>query len=373
MKQKSIHLLIAGALSVASTAAFAQEADIPYINVSPGKISASEAQARGTPAQDPSFIPGTPVSNRVSSEALRRQAMSLSDPSYAQEIERQYQEYVPLPQVMQKRVPDFVQKAIDSYKPEQKLNVDPRQNRVIPVGFGFMNSIQTNFNAVAVRTSDEYSIIEVEDGYVYVTPLSDQPISLILYEDGVLESQVSLVLYPIDAPPAMVDLTVNMSPQMIAKANSYQERIKQELEAKEARAREAQFEDRSAPPSNHVAYLAKTLEQVAQQQMPRGFIMTNDIPAHLQYPCRVTIKQTAGQRMTGTREVIDVVLLKNTTDGVYHVKEEMCLTKDALAVAIHDKAFLQPGEETEVYIIRDRFYEQEKQRQITRPRLTTKG
>ena len=356
-------------MAVTASSAFAEGQELPFVDVRPERITAAEAQMRqaGTP------VPRQQPQLQFDQEALRRQAMALSDPSYGDlpldEFGRPLS-FEPIPQVgATEQLPKFLQEAIENYKPEQQVDMEPRQNRILPVGFGFMNSIQTNFKQLAVRTSDEFSILEIEDGFLYVTPLSDQPISLILYEDGVLESQVSIVLYPIDAPPAMIDLTVNMTPRMIARAREHQERIQKEVEAEEARRRQADADDRKTPPSAHVAYLTNLLKQVAQEQTPRGFNMTNDIPPQLAKPCRLTIEQLAGQRLTGNREVVDVVVIRNDSDRIYHVKEEMCISRDTLAVAIHDKAYLRPGDETEVYIIRDRFYQEERQRQITRPRL----
>lgn len=365
----SVAIMAAGLL----LAPLAQAQDIPYQDVRPQRLTpeqVEEAQQRavqGTPINR-NLDEMTPEQREARIEQLRLEAMTQN---------MQYDEYgrpiIEQPGFVEERVSPFVKDAIDSYKPEQHIKMNPRQNRIVPVGFGFMNAIQTNFNTLAVRTSDEHSILEVEDGYLYVTPLSEQPISLILYEDGVLESQVSLVLYPIDAPPAMIDVNVSLSPQMLAKARRHQDEIEQEARAEEARRRQAQMQSDDLVPSSHIAYLTNILKTIAQEKLPRGFTLTNDVPNHLKHPCRVTISQFAGQRLAGTREVVDVVLLQNNTDGIYHVREEMCLGKDVLSVAIHNKAYLQPGQSTEVYIVRDRFYEEERVREVSRPSLRRGG
>jgi len=350
-------------------------ADIPFVDVRPERITTEEAsRTQGTPAAEPQRQ-GTPVGGNL--DALRQQAMALNyDDYYTDDINLQEfgfpADYEPIP-ASQGRLPRFVQDAIDNYKPEQQVDLKPMQNKVIAVGFGLMNSIPTSFTSLAVKTSDEFSILEVEDGFLYVTPLTDQPISLILYEDGVQESQVSLVLYPIDAPPTVARVNVELTPEMRRKAAAHRERLAQEAERQESERRMREAEGRQSPPSAHVAYLTNLLKQVAQERMPSGFNMTNDIPPSLLKPCQVTIRQHAGQRMSGTREVIDVVLIENDSDRIYHIREEMCLTRDAMAVAIHDKAYLRPGDSTEVYIIRDRHYQQERAREITRPRLTSNG
>jgi conjugal transfer pilus assembly protein TraK len=73
----------------------------------------------------------------------------------------------------------------------------------------------------------------------------------------------------------------------------------------------------------------------------------------------------------GGKEVIDVVLIKNTSSSVYQMREEMCASDDVLAVALYRKSYLQPGEEMELYILRDKFFEREQKRSARRPRLTS--
>ncbi|WP_350670965.1 hypothetical protein, partial [Pseudoalteromonas sp. CAL494-MNA-CIBAN-0108] len=51
-----------------------------------------------------------------------------------------------------------------------------------------------------------------------------QPISLLLSEDGVIESEISIVLVPMASPPAMVDIDIDMPAEMTLKAlNNFNE------------------------------------------------------------------------------------------------------------------------------------------------------
>jgi conjugal transfer pilus assembly protein TraK len=210
-------------------------------------------------------------------------------------------------------------------------------------------------------------VLEVEGGNLYVTLRNMQPISLLLSEDGVLESEISIVLVPISSPPAMVDINIEMTPEMIAKAEQHQENMERERQLEEALSNQQMT--RNNRNSTHANNQISILKPIAQGKTPPGFSMTNDIPEHMSKPCRISVYHKAGQRLTGARELIDVVLVQNDSNRVYHVREEMCLSDGALAVGIYPRAYLQPGEETEVYIVRDKYHEPAEQR-VTRPRLT---
>lgn len=267
----------------------------------------------------------------------------------------------------------FFERIRAEFKPEQSYALRPRQNKAIPLGAGLMNSIETNFTSVAVRTSDDNAIIEIEDGYIYITPNSMEPIGIIVYEDGVLESQVSLLLVPVNGPPAMIDVDIQLTPAMIVKAESYQERLEKErieLQADNERRRQ---ELSGARQSGHTRSIIDTLAPVARGQVPPGFSLSHTVPDEFRHPCKIAIRHETGQRLSGGTEYIDVVIIRNDLSRPYEVREEMCLSEDAKAVAIFKSSYLLPGQETEVYILRDKNFFRERVRQNTRPRLTLGG
>lgn len=268
---------------------------------------------------------------------------------------------------------EFLERIKREFKPEQSYSLRPRQNQAIPVGVGLMNSIETNFKSVAVRTSDDSSIIEIEDGYIYITPNSLEPVGVIIYEDGVLESQVSLLLVPLNAPPAMVDVEVALTPDMQFKASEYQARLEKERIEQRTEAERRREELAGTRQSGHTRGIVDTLTPVARGQVPPGFSLSHSIPNDFKHPCRVSIRHETGQRLSGGTEYIDVVIMHNDLDRPYEVREEMCLSEDAKAVAIFKASYLMPGQETEVYILRDKNFYQERARQNTRPRLTLGG
>lgn len=257
----------------------------------------------------------------------------------------------------------FMERVAKTWKPTQEYKLKPKDNIMIAVGQGLMNTISTNFKMLTAKTNDEFSSLEIDEGYLYVTVSTLEPISLILYEEGVLESQVSVTLVPVPAPPTIARIDVDLSPSMKKASDEYQARLKTQ----------EQIADTPAAMSKATSYSNRIIElltPVAQGDFPPGFGMTADIPDALRHPCQMTIYHRTEQRLVGGRELIDVVLVRNDSDKTYQIREEMCLTEGTLAVALFQKAYLMPGEESEIYILRDKLAAETKARKQRRPRLT---
>lgn len=332
-------------------------------------VDAAGQPTRPAASQQPQ-VQGNPVPQSYQgTDAVRRSLIGNEYPQYNDALDAYGR---PLsgeaPAEVDTQDSDFMAKIKKNYKPEQSYDLKPGRNIIVPVGQGYMNVIKTNFTSLSARTSagSEDAVLQIEEGNLYATIKTHQPVSLILSEDGVLNSEISIVLVPLAAPPAIVDIDIDMTAEMKAAAAEYQANLEKERALIEAQ----NMREPASRNSSHVNNLVAILKPVAQGNIPRGFSMTNDIPRHLAHPCRMAISHYTGQRLSGGREVIDVVLVRNDTNRAYQVREEMCLTPDARAVAIFTKSYLMPGEESEVYIVRDKYYEAQKQREQTRPRLT---
>lgn len=319
--------------------------EIPIVDARTGRLTAEEIDS--------------PIE---SSEALTKTTFNIND------VLQQVQSSAPglvSQDVLNKNAGSYIYKeALDSYKPSQSYDLKPYDSVIVPIGQGAMNSIITNFTMVAVKTSDKTSLFEAEDGYLYVTARTNDRVGIILFEEGVPESQVAVTLVPIDAPPAVVNLDIAISDAMKAKSRTYQKKIAEVSSLQTAQQEVAQYS------SEHTQRIVQLLTPVAQGDMPSGFSLSSDIPASYRQPCAVPIYQHTGQRLMGGREVIDVVLMKNDLDRVFQVREEMCLSDDVIAVGLYRKSLLQPGEEMELYILRNKYFQRDVQRQQRRPRLT---
>ncbi|GGP59060.1 hypothetical protein GCM10009347_26840 [Shewanella algicola] len=239
-----------------------------------------------------------------------------------------------------------------SYKPVQNYSLKPGENIAVAIAAGLMNRIKTNFSMVAIRTSDEESIIEASNGYIYFTTNSMNPVGIMVYEEGLPETAISLVLQPDNNPPAMVNVDVKLTGQqryLMAERKRERDRLKKIEDL-------ANVRDENLNTASHITRIKSMLLPIAQNGIPKGFTESVEIPKTQRKPCSVAIRQKTAQRYAGSREYIDVVVMYNQTSYAYQIKEEQCLSRDALAVAFIDQSILQPGESTEVYIVRDKLY-----------------
>lgn len=247
----------------------------------------------------------------------------------------------------------FLEIVKSKYKPTQEFkDLEPGSNIAIPVAVGLTNPIITNFKMIAVRTHDEESVMELEDGRLYITINSLKPVALMLFEEGVPESMVNVTLVPMEAMPVIVNLDINLSKEMKYKGNKHRIDLK-EQEAK-AKAEQSEIQPNFKTDTARISRIKQILKPVGRGEIPRGFTLSHDVSLAMKQPCGMTIEQRVMQRIVGTKEVVDVVRVKNNTTRPYSMREQMCESRNVMAVAIYNKSLLQPGEATEVYILRDK-------------------
>ena len=257
----------------------------------------------------------------------------------------------------------FLDEVMKRWQPTQRFSVKPKESIMIPVGQGLMNTFSTNLSMLNAKTNDETSTYEIDEGYLYITVNTEQPISLVLYEEGLLESQVSVTLVPVPAPPTLVEIDFELSDAMLDKAKLY----KKEYELNERIQSQSQPIQGSNP---YQQYISDLFLPVARGDITRGFALTPSIPDQSRFPCAMSIYHETKQRLVSGKHIIDVVHVVNDSNQTYQVREEMCLGKYIKAVALFEKAYLQPGEESELYILRDKQAEEKEIRRPRRPRLT---
>lgn len=263
------------------------------------------------------------------------------------------------------------------YKSTQMIKLKPEKSELVPVAVGLQNRISTSFDTVQIKTSDLNTPIEVSEGsYIYVTPKSTSPISLMIGEKGVPESMVNLTLMPLDVPPVMINLEVELSKKL---------KIRQrEVIAQRASKSEHQryIDDLSLKPvvendprtsSEHAKRVSDLLTLVALGDTPAGFTLSESVPVAQKHPCdinKMMMYHEVGQQLVSSREIIDVVLVQNDINGLREVREEYCFADDVIAAAVYDKAILAQNETTEMYILRDKLHKEKTRKVRKRARLT---
>lgn len=253
-----------------------------------------------------------------------------------------------------------------NYSPTPSFNMKPGENKAVIVAAGLMNRITTNFNMIAVRTSDMSAVIEAQDGYVYVTTNSSNPLGLMIYEEGLPETAISLVLKPEEALPVMLNVNVQLSWKQKQAINARTKERERMAKVELAN----QVDNSHASAEGHVERIKNILIPIAQQDIPRGFVEADEIPETLIRPCSIPIRQKVSQRFSGNREYIDVVVVYNHTNYPYQVKEEQCMSRDTLGVALLDQSIIQPGQSSEIYIVRDKLFKEKLENRNKRRRVS---
>lgn len=307
-------------------------------------------------------IPVQPINpSRLTPDQARETQATISTPT--SNVEDVYEQRF-TPQQPAGMNASFIDRVAQTWRPTQDFSLKPKDNIMIAVGQGLMNTISTNLTMLTAKTNDESSTFEIDQGYLYVTVSSLNPISLVLYEEGVLESQVSITLVPVPAPPTIAKLAFEITPAMKAKSEAFQKKMKLEDEQL------AGTEGFTPKHDAHTTRVIDILTPVAQGDIPRGFGLTPDIPEPFRHPCQMSIYHRTEQRLVSGNDIIDVVLVINDSDRPYNIREEMCLSNGTLAVALFEKSYLLPSDSSEVYILRDKRQELEQKRRQRRPRLT---
>ncbi|NRN28998.1 TraK domain-containing protein [Photorhabdus heterorhabditis] len=347
-----VQQVVTDALSVAKK----PTTDLPSVQLSPAVNSITDALAKKTTFLDAKKSKvdeyGRTVNNGAEGAAQHAQSASTS------KSEALYNE------------------ARNRYQQSQRINVPPGGNIVLPISRGLQNRIFTTFKNASVSTSAsvEDASIYVDGGAVYITTNSDRPIGIMLSEDNVPESTYNLTLLPLDVPGAMISVSTQLTSAMTAKREKSidDQQYQQMLE----RSQQAEMQHENSKQDDHKQRVIDLLTPVALGEVPNGFSLQTDrlsrIPVSEQTPCRFSMYAKLGQRLVGARELIDVVLVKNDKPYGQIVPDQQCINEGVIASAIFDKAFLQPGEDTELYIVRDKLYQERQARVTTRPSLIKK-
>ena len=166
--------------------------------------------------------------------------------------------------------------------------------------------------------------------------------------------------------PVVVNVDVNLSKTMQYKGANHRAEIKEQETLAEASLTEGHVANVE---TDRVARIKQILKPVGKGEIPQGFSLSHDVSKAMHQPCGLTISQQVLQRIVGPREVVDVVRVQNTTTRPYTIREQMCESRDVMAVAIYNKSLLQPGEATEVYILRDKLRQSIVNTNSKRPRV----
>ena len=273
-----------------------------------------------------------------------------------------------------------VDKALEIFKPKVELMAAPGEPVTIAVGVAQSNRIGFNFNKLEVITSDMRTPILKDGGYMYITPsVAGEPLGLLVGEEGMPETMVNVLLLPANVPQVIANVDVLLTKEMKQKRSRIiaDEKAKEEKAAAELAAVEAQLEQGESklrtntdPYSDRIVDL---LTQVAKEEIPQGYSLKleHQVPENDLYPCdssKLAMYHKTVQQLESSKEIIDIVKVTNDLNGVRSVEDDYCISPGVLAAATFRRSHLQPGQSTEVYVLRDKLYSKKHLKAITRKR-----
>lgn len=262
------------------------------------------------------------------------------------------------------------------FKPIQTVELNEGGNATIPAAKFIMNSVRTNFKEVDIRTSDPDVTVNVEGSFIYFVTENDAPFNLLVFEKGIPESQVNMTIWPLNVLATMIELNVKLSNKTKNMLNQKYARIRVDKREQEKRIRDKESElmlstDPEMLTNPYEQNIHNLFAQVAGNMTPKGFDFVKNIPDENRYPCRFEAKSEAKQRLVSSRRIIDIVLVTNVHHGKkVTLREEQCwIDDDVIATGILNRATLEPGQKTEVYVMRDRLYFERIRQRRDRPSL----
>ncbi len=227
----------------------------------------------------------------------------------------------------------------------------PGVNEIVQIAQNHLNRIVTPFDNPKV-TSSSPATTETRDNVIYIGSSNPAPITLFITERDSEDLALSLTLIPKKIPPREIFLRLNNQnnkTKMTKSAKKWEE---------------------SQP---YISSLESILKSLALNQLPKGYALTNQDTESLPY-CRQTglkFNFNNGQTVLGHHFIIHIGVTENTSPIAIEFIESTCGDWDIAAVAAFPRVALNPGEQTEVYVIQKRNYKREIK--VTRPSLLMVG
>jgi len=236
---------------------------------------------------------------------------------------------------------------------EPMITVKQGNNYIVPIAIAHPNRIVTPFsNPEVISTSltgmkadGSCSEICIKDNVVYVATNKQVPVTMFVNERGNESASISLTLVPKKIPPREIALRFENQNQFLAKQTG---------------SKEAEAWEQDQP---YVETLKKLLRSIALNEIPSGYTVhplgkdTADTPICRSEYVKTTF--TNGQLLKGHALNVYIGVVTNHTGSAVEINEQMCGSWDVVAVAAFPNVVLEPGQKTEIYVVK-RVHHEEK-------------
>lgn len=225
----------------------------------------------------------------------------------------------------------------------QEVLVSPGANTLIPISKGQINRLVTPFEKPIVQTVSE-AAITASGNAIYVTPHTDQPITMFVTPDEDESIALSLTLLPQTVPPIQANLILAQNLPGGRKGLAGNAGASTNTE-------EASKWERSQP---YMDSLRGILRDMALGTLPPGYSFGalpsgTSIPACAQPGMKFDFSKS--QLITGHDFRIYVAVAQNISPRTLEFDHSACTHPYRAAVSSWPHEILEPGQKTEVFLV----------------------
>ena len=223
-----------------------------------------------------------------------------------------------------------------SSAPPSEIQVASGKNTVFSVALFHVNRVVTPFRSPEVRTSST-ATLTIENGIVYVTTQTEDPIGLFVFEKSDPSQAISLTLMPAAISPVSVKINLE---------GWSQENANYGITSNEEKARTWETED------PYVETIKNLFKELAMGKVPEGYGL-QPIDGRYRYlpNCNIAGAQVLPlQLIEGASVTAIVARVTNRSYQQIEVNEGACQSTRMIGGAAWPKTSLNPGESTELYL-----------------------
>jgi conjugal transfer pilus assembly protein TraK len=234
-----------------------------------------------------------------------------------------------------KPLPKWITGSLDKTSGRTQVVVLPGVTEIIRIARSFPNRLVTPFESAEVITTDENLTHDGVGGAVIVATASDRPIGIFI-QDRNSDRAIPLVLIPEDIPQRDVRFILDESWGPPILRNSPETIASGALPSAQ---------------SDYVEYVKSIMRTLAKGEVPEGHALS-PVQPELAPACQVPgIQMRIGQMLEGAKTRIAIYTATNSTQSTIPVQESGCYRSGVLAVSAFPRPVLEPGQDTEVYVV----------------------
>lgn len=220
------------------------------------------------------------------------------------------------------------------------ITIQPGTTEIVPISRNFINRIVTPWASARADTINNAKL-KVEGSVVLVSAQGDEPIGLFVADENNPEQAASLQLVPADIPMRDIRLKVG------AGATSSGSRQGNSAAAKW---------ETSQP---YVVTLLEIAAEVAKGRLPNGYALAETPRQRYASICRMPgFDVRLEQSIEGSSASIHVFAVRNVSDAGREIVEQNCYVDgQVIGVAAWPNGFVEPSQETELYVMTKTQYE----------------